>query len=287
MIDETAPVSLLIVDMDNTLYDWVGYFVPAMNSMVAKASLLLDVPEAELRRQLAEVHRHHGNTEHPFALLETHAVRHKYGHSRTDAYGALREAFDAFDAEKTRRLALYPGVAETLGEIRSTGCIIVGHTEAISVSIQSRARFLKLERYLSCIYAPAPRISAHPLQRRNARYLEVRAVDEIRKPNPRIIDAILNDFKISRQEALYVGDSLEKDMAMALNAGIRAAWARYGLRHDPNYWTALLEISHWRPVKPDPASAREKCTFSPSQILDSFQQLLGNYRFTKPSFEPA
>lgn len=41
----------LILDLDNTLYDWVGFFVPAINALVTKASEILALEPDALRRR--------------------------------------------------------------------------------------------------------------------------------------------------------------------------------------------------------------------------------------------
>jgi hypothetical protein len=67
-------ISLVITDLDNTVYDWLTAFVPAFYAMVREAAPLIGVDEEELLDELQAVHRKHGDSEHPFALLETRAV---------------------------------------------------------------------------------------------------------------------------------------------------------------------------------------------------------------------
>ena len=45
--------------------------------------------------------------------------------------------------------------------------------------------------------------------------------------------------------AVYIGDILQRDMVMAVEAGTVAVWARYGTRHEP--WAAefIERISPW------------------------------------------
>ncbi|MBU2703718.1 putative hydrolase of the HAD superfamily [Sporomusaceae bacterium BoRhaA] len=43
----------------------------------------------------------------------------------------------------------------------------------------------------------------------------------IAKPQPAIFEACLTQLGVSKEEAIYVGDSVEKDMVGAMNAGIR------------------------------------------------------------------
>jgi FMN phosphatase YigB (HAD superfamily) len=55
-------ISLIITDLDNTLYDWLGAFVPAFYAMVHEAALLMGVDEEDLLDDLQVVHRKHGDS---------------------------------------------------------------------------------------------------------------------------------------------------------------------------------------------------------------------------------
>ena len=68
-------IELLIVDLDNTLYDWIGFFVPAFYRMIDAAVEILKVDRETLLTDIQVVHQKYGNSEHPFALLETKTVK--------------------------------------------------------------------------------------------------------------------------------------------------------------------------------------------------------------------
>ena len=249
-VTSTSPVSLLILDLDNTLYDWVGYFVPSLDAMLKSASVILGTPEDVLRDSIRDVHAHYGNTEHPFALLEARVVTDATAHmTRTERFDHLRAAFEAFDAEKAAKLKLYDGVRETLETIRAAGATIVAHTDAASVSARSRVKILGLDAYISRVYATAFEGGSHP----NPRTEGSSSVSDIvelgageRKPNPAAVNKILDDYRCPPHRALYVGDNENKDLLMAHSAGVRGAWAEYGTHHDPALWARLLEFTHWR-----------------------------------------
>ena len=42
------PISLVVTDLDNTVYDWLNAFVPAFYAMVHEAAPLIGVDEEEL-----------------------------------------------------------------------------------------------------------------------------------------------------------------------------------------------------------------------------------------------
>ncbi|HFX5909515.1 TPA: HAD hydrolase-like protein, partial [Escherichia coli] len=50
---------------------------------------------------------------------------------------------------------------------------------------------------------------------------------------------------VDLKDAIYVGDSIIKDISMANSAGIESILALYGKQHNPDYWNVLVSITHW------------------------------------------
>ena len=280
-------VNLLILDMDNTLYDWIGYFVPAIYAMLRVAACLLDVDEDTLREDLRAVHVAHRNTEQPFALLETRAVDVRLpGLSRREKHDILKPAFDAFNEVRKQRLRLYPGVRETLAEIKAAGCRLFGHTEATEINISARLRALGLSQFLEAVYAVPSDGAPHPMGDDKAERPErvsVRVMPpSARKPDPRSLYAVLAETGVAAEYCVYVGDSMTKDVAMAKSAGVIAAWARYGTSRSHQMWLDLVKVSHWDPgaVATADTTIQQPIDIHPDVILDSFEQLLDNFRFS-------
>jgi phosphoglycolate phosphatase-like HAD superfamily hydrolase len=280
-------VNAVILDMDNTLYDWISYFVPAVRAMLAEAARLLNIDEESLRADIRTVHVARGNVEHPFALLETQAVAMRLpGLSRPERYELLKPAFAVFNDVRNKRLRLYPGVFETLTVIKDTGCRLLGHTEATDINISNRIRSLGLHGTFEAIYAPRSAGLGHPLGNKHGGSTERVPVRRLpsaaRKPDPIAIRHILSDIDMEANRCLYVGDSITKDVTMAKRAGMLAAWARYGTKHDPQLWRDLVDISHWDAASVAAAKNRpdEVTNFQPDVTLDSFEELLCHFTFS-------
>lgn len=292
MSEEQRPkVDALILDMDNTLYDWVAFFVPALYTMAEVAGTLLNVPTELVLRELREVHRKYGNTEHPFALLETELVRSAFPQAtRQEAYGALRPAFHAFNRERATRLRLYPEVASTLTAVRAVGCRVFGHTEATAVNIEYRLLKLKIANCFDEVFASKWNGLSHPDQSRasegsgqRVRVLPTTAC----KPDPEALRVLLDEVHAVPERTLYVGDSLSRDVQMANQAGVLAAWAEYGsnsLREE--LWAKLVHVSHWTGESVVTAD-NEKSGCVPAKLeyrsITRFGQLLEEYEFTSPN----
>jgi phosphoglycolate phosphatase len=278
-------ISLLICDLDNTLYDWVTYFARAFGAMIESAVARLGVDREILLNELRDIHRAHHNSEHPFALMEARSIHGALAErGERVSLETLAPEFAAFNATRTNELKLYPGVEETLSEIQRTGTRIVAHTEASAHNATSRLRRLHVERFFSKVYAIQPAAAAHPNPRHSAPtipYEITYLAESERKPNPLILSEIVRAEGRGVDEALYVGDSISRDMGMARAAGVWAAWARYGTRFETEYWQQLVRVTHWTPedVARAETAHRQFGTTQPDFILDSFAELLAKVHF--------
>jgi FMN phosphatase YigB (HAD superfamily) len=281
-----STVRLLVTDLDNTLYDWVTFFAESFSAMVEAAVQLLDVDRDALLDQLRDVHRRYHNSEHPFALLETEAVRQRFADlSRAEQAERLNDAFHAFNTARRRSLRLYPGVLETLQALNAMGTRIVGHTEATVTNAQFRLSKLGLTPYFHSLYAVEHNGDVHP---NPARQEQIAAVPRVRllsqderKPDPRILMDICRDANVTPAQTLYVGDSIARDIGMARQAGVTAAWARYGTLFDRSAWAILVRVTHWTDDDVRRAAHAEATLgdVKPDLTLDTFSDLLARATF--------
>jgi FMN phosphatase YigB (HAD superfamily) len=281
-------IRLVVTDLDNTLYDWVSSFVPAVTAMIDAASEIVGVPAAQLAADLRRVHQDYGSSEHPFALLDAACVVAAFPNADVQARkDALQPAFAAFNDARRRSLRLYEGVAATISRLRAAGVPVVAYTDARLHNASYRVAMLGLVPLLARLYAPAHtvepvRLGASPqyVQDIPADFIRMLPAED-RKPNPRALLDIVGDFGIPPNEALYVGDSLVRDVYMARRAGVHAAWARYGTQYDRSLWDALVSVSHWTPedVRRESELRAEASDVEPDVELHRFADLLGAYDF--------
>jgi FMN phosphatase YigB (HAD superfamily) len=284
----TPIIRLLVLDLDNTLYDWVGFFVPSFYRMVEVASELLNVEREQLLSDLQVVHQKYRNSEQPFALLETNSVAIAYPNkTRAELAATLDTAFHAFNKTRKELLKLFPGVKETLEKIKLTGCPIVAHTEAVVSNSLFRLDALSLRQEISRLYAPDSKGLGHPTGKEpytklaGGDFLRLLPSDH-RKPDPTVLRDIMADYGVSAMETLYVGDSITRDITMAKHAGTHAAWAKYGTRYDRNLWDKLVRVTHWTPedVAREVELRKESESIRPDSELDDFAALCRFYRFS-------
>jgi hypothetical protein len=65
------------------------------------------------------------------------------------------------------------------------------------------------------------------------------------KPAPEVLRTILDDLGVMPDRAVYVGDKLNKDVAMAQKVGVVDVWAKYGEAKDRPEYELLREVTHW------------------------------------------
>lgn len=65
------------------------------------------------------------------------------------------------------------------------------------------------------------------------------------KPNSDLLLQIIGDFGVRTTDSVYVGDSRHKDVAMAQDAGVEYAWAKYGEWQDSEAYDLLRAVTHW------------------------------------------
>jgi phosphoglycolate phosphatase len=246
-------IRLLVCDLDNTLYDWVGYFVPALYAMVDEAVRITGCDRETLLDDLREVHRRHHDAEHPFALLEAECIRRLFaGRPLREIADILDPAFHAFNHYRKEHLALYPGVRQGLDGLSRAGVLLVAHTESKLYSVVDRVSRLELTTYFRRIYCRERAITQHPNPDVAARWLSRFPMSKVvelshhqRKPDPDVLLEICRDEGVPPRQTAYVGDSIARDILMAKDADVFAVWAKYGASHDKDLYERLVRVTHW------------------------------------------
>jgi FMN phosphatase YigB (HAD superfamily) len=274
-------VSLLITDLDNTVYDWLSAFVPAFYSMVEIAAPLVDVGADQLLDEFQIVHRSHEDSEHPFALLETQSVhRNLGGKSEKELLDYLDPAFHAFNRVRKEHLKLYDGVYDALRELFDKRVPIVAYTDARVINCLFRLERLGVKQYFSRLYAPAHVRKELDSEVLADGFIRLLAPAD-RKPNPQTLLDICAEFGTPPSNALYVGDSLVRDIYMAKAAGLHSAWAKFGTLYDKALWPKLVRVTHWTDadVEREKALRDEAGTVVPDCVLERFGDLTTHFDF--------
>lgn len=276
---------LLVCDLDNTLYDWVAYFVTAFYAMVDEAVRITGCDRERLLDDLREVHRKHHDSEHPFSLLETKTMRDLFpDQSVKEIAQHLDPAFHAFNVNRKEHLRLYPGVREALDALSQAGFVLVAHTESKLYAAVDRLTRLDLSDYFQRIYCRERANSQHPDPEAGVRWLDRFPMSKVlelsrhqQKPDPDVLLEICRDRGFLRTEAAYVGDSVARDILMARAAGVYAIWAKYGASDRKAQYDALVRVTHWtgEDVRRERSLSKKAKTISADCVLEnSFGEIL-------------
>ena len=300
-----SSATVLVTDMDNTLFDWLGMWRAAFGAMLEHLIADSGVPRATLEAEFFAIHQRHGTTEYAFAIQELPSLRARHPRKAGAHAGEAEDlperyaaAIDAYRVMRRRTLALYPGVQETLRAVRAAGALVIAYTESRAYYADYRVRTLELDGTLDYLYSlpdhalpeglTASQIRRYPPEHYRLRSTVHRHTREgAWKPDASVLIGILSDVGAEPAEAVYVGDSLVKDVAMAQAAGVVDVFARYGdVRSRPGY-DLLRRVTHWPPAMLARSEGIREADIRPAHVLtEGFAELLDHVefrRFTSPA----
>jgi phosphoglycolate phosphatase len=295
------PFSLIVSDIDNTLFDWVQYYVHACGALLRHVEETINIPYAQLAVQARQVFETHGSIEYPFLVQELSSVISHYGgdidRMLTEAVRPAREQF--LNAAEPY-LKPYDGVVATLVEVkkRFPRVPLVALTDAPRYVAMWKMNKLGLLDYFDAVYGlPDPRLPTSTehgrvkvdpeillkhLQQKNFGFKgKIRILpDDYEKPGTKGLKMVLIDFDMDedasqRQRVLWIGDNLRKDVGLGIKLGVRTAWAEYGALVDPASLKSLHEFSPAVNIHKNVALPVEGAeTPKPNHVLKAFADLL-------------
>jgi phosphoglycolate phosphatase-like HAD superfamily hydrolase len=290
--DLKMKVSLIITDIDNTLYDWLQIWYCSFSAMLKVLVSQSEVPQSILEAEIQSVFQKHGTAEYGYVLQELPSLRKKHPHE--DLAFIYDDARKAYSTARMENLRLYPGVLETLQKLKRTGCLIVGFTESMGLYTSRRIRTLGLDGVFDYIYTPPDHfippeidvvsIHQHPEDHYELQNTIYRIIPKNeRKPTPKILAKIIGDdgIRAGNEKTIYIGDSLLRDIAMAQEAHVTDVFAKYGTAQNTEADALLRKVNH----RINDAVAclktiNEKPEITPSYVLEySFAELLELFKF--------
>ena len=244
----------VVTDLDNTLYPWVDYIVPALEAMVDSLVATTGQPRVRVVQSLKAVYGKYESNEYPWAIQESELFRPYEADFDSFSALVLDPARLAFKAARDRYLKPYPGVRETLDRIRARGLEVIGLTDAPRNAAELRLKHLKLDGHFDALYTlpsfPLPEENVSPEIRRKeeeghyrSRTPVIELPRDAEKPSPAGLERILSDLGLRGAEVIYVGDNVKKDMPVARACGALGVWAEYGTYVSKEYRDRLAVIS--------------------------------------------
>ena len=281
-------ISVVITDLDNTLFDWFDIWYYPFSAMLDKLVADSGVSREALLREVKAVHEKHGTAEYAFLIEELPLLRAK--HPAENLVEVYAEAIAAYRQVRRQHMHLYPGVMNSLNTLKDRGCLIVGYTESMAFYTNYRVRKLELDGLLDYLYSPADhdlpmeltpdQIRKYPSEQYELKYTKHRHTPHGElKPNPKVLLDIIRDIGAEPHQCLYIGDSLFKDVVMAKDACVTDVFAKYGTAHAREEYELLRAVTHWsdeqveqeRKIRERHVSPTHTCHASFCEILALFQ----------------
>ncbi len=283
-------VELLVTDLDNTLFDWFAMWYPSFNAMLEAVTSKSGLSRESLFKEIRAVHQHRRTSEYSYLLNELQSLKDLHpGENISEVY---KDAIISYRSMRRKTMRLYPGVRDALIRIKQFGVPIAVYTESLGYYSAWRLRELHLDGVIDYLYSPPDHsfpegvtpdmLRSRPPESYDLKETEHRYTPKgILKPNVKILRRILRETGVSASRAVYVGDSLMKDIAMAKDVGMFDVFAEYGLVQDHKAYSLLQQVSHWdeRDVERE-RRINERPNVTPSYVLHKrFDEIFQFFKF--------
>jgi phosphoglycolate phosphatase len=286
---EKKRITAVITDLDNTLYDWFGIWYRCFRPMLDEIVRISGADEERVIGEIRAVHQKYGTTEYAFLIQELPSIRQR--HPAGDVCEIYESAIGAYRDNRRKYLELYPGVMDTLAAIRRAGSLIVGYTESKQFYTNYRIRKLDLDGVIDFVYSPPDHELPGSLRRTYPQEtydfkstVQRFTPDDELKPNPKVLLEIIGDIGVPKDDVLYVGDSLFKDVLMAQNAGVLDVYAKYGEYHERREYELLRRVTHWTEEMVQRERSAGTGRIVPGIVLENgFAEILGLFDFASPA----
>lgn len=309
-------MKLFVADIDNTIFDWVKYYVGAFSALLREVEKVTHVPYAQLAKECKDVFATHGSIEYPFLIQELPSVMRFYRIGLGDIDGGgpdvdsqriekmLREAVtrgrDAFLREAEKGLRLYDGVEATLAAFHAKHpkVPLVALTDAPRYVAMWKLNKLGVLQHFDAVYGLAdPRIPTcggrikvdqeiliKHLQRNDFGFKgKIRTLPEdYEKPGTKGLKTVLMDYDLDedpalRAQVLWIGDNERKDVGLGKRLGVKTFWARYGVA-DPALLARLHEFSPEQNIHKHASTPEHAGQGGHADVvLDDFRELIRHF----------
>ncbi|MGZ8299929.1 MAG: HAD family hydrolase [Rhodoplanes sp.] len=141
--------SAIIMDFDNTLYDWVAQWYAAFQPMFDEIQHISKLPSDLLKAEIRRIHQRHHASEYSFLIEELEVIRDGSIDNTVDKY---RSAIEKSRIARERNLRLYHNTIETLQALKSLGKTLVVFTESQTFYTVMRFKKFKLDGLMDFLF---------------------------------------------------------------------------------------------------------------------------------------
>jgi putative hydrolase of the HAD superfamily len=189
-------IKVIIFDMDNTLLDFVNAKLRSLEAVVK--CLGRDDDDQLLQYFLTDS----VDVENIDCIARYLKDRSIYSQE------TFNKCCEVYKKIKLENITIYPGVLETLDKLKAEGFKLAVVTDAFMDNAKARLKKTRLIDYFDLL-------------------VTADLVDS-KKPEPDSIIYTLAKLEVSSSEAVFVGDSLRRDIALGNDLGLITVYAKYG-----------------------------------------------------------
>ncbi len=236
----------LILDLDNTLFNWMDAFAESFREQVKFLLQFHNVKEEIILRDFKNVFKKYNSVEVPSAVYQL-SIWKTCNINKQEIKRIQEKSLEVLLNSWRRNLKLFPKVEETLDWARKEGFLVFAYSDAFAFWVDFRLTTLNLHKYFDNIFAMSDdNISDCDLVIKSKRHCNITLVNQLEmKPNTVILVRILDKYNIKKEHAYFVGDSITKDIQTAKQVNICDIWARYGLNYKRENGNLLSFITPW------------------------------------------
>jgi len=287
----------LILDLDNTLYNWIDFFATSFRAMVHTIGRTTGLDEDAITDSFRRVYLKHNTVEYSFAIQELDVLANLGLSPLEIQQKIVRPAKSAFSRTRSKHLKLYPHVKETLQWAKNEGIVVVGFTDLVLIHAEMRLKFLRVDHLFDALFSwcvdEIPSYASEEVKSKaiagkySSRIPIKHELYEFQlKPNTAGLRIVLDRLQLSAKSTYLVGDNLWKDISLAQAVGVKDIWARYGRYLEGKNLETLKKITPWSGADITKYE-KAKSEVTPTYTIDDFSEIksiIGS-RQTQFSFE--
>ena len=234
---------VLVLDLDDTLYNWMDAYAPGLDAQITLIAKITKLSKRRIQQSFKEVFQRHGSVEVIDAARELDIWQET--DLNQDAINEIQQISNrAFLNTFSDNLTLFPNVKETLDWAIRNDILLIACSDGRAYWIGFRLESLGIADYFDRIYVMENETKTEDYGMRFDQMITL--PEALLKPNTYIIEEIIKDYHINRESVYLVGDSKDKDIRTANNAGVNGVWAKYGKQYTQKSRRILSSVTHWK-----------------------------------------
>lgn len=232
----------LVLDLDNTLYCWMDAFAPGLDAQITYIAKKTGMTKKCIRESFKSVFHKHGSVEIVDAADEL-GIWAQTNLACTEIKYIKKQSTELFFKVFADNLALFPTVLETLKWAKKNDILLFAFSDGRAFWINFRLEYLDITDYFEKIYVmeDEPTDEGKSVLCKQMVTLPVCKI----KPSTFILDEIMKDYHVNKEDVYVVGDSKNKDIRTAKLAGVNEIWAQYGMNYSQKSRRLLSSITPW------------------------------------------